>query len=157
MSVDTKVNVITNISAEHASNKDSQILIKHSKKTIEHLRENKITCKTILADAGFSSGENYKHLEDQGIEAFIPLHGTYQTHRGEFKYDGRRKGFVCPNGQILKAKYTKSDHGRKQVAYTSSKKYATTVHFAILASIQKASKSLCQLSINHNMNECSND
>lgn len=122
MSVDTQNNVITNISAEYASKKDSQILISHLNKTIERLEQNNITCTKLLADAGFSSGENYYALENKNIEAYIPLHGTYQTHRGDFKYDGRRKGFICPQGQVLKARYTKSDHGRKQVAYTSSKK-----------------------------------
>jgi len=122
MSVDTSSNVITNISAEFASKKDSQILIGHLNDTIERLDQNKLSCNKLLADAGFSSGENYQILEHKNIEAFIPLHGTYQSHRGDFKYDGRRKGFICPKGQVLKARYTKSDHGRKQVAYTSSKK-----------------------------------
>ncbi len=76
----------------------------------------------ILADAGFSSGENYAILDQMGIEAFILLYGTYETHRGDFRYDGRCNAFICPEGQILKPSYTKSGHGRKQVAYTSSKK-----------------------------------
>jgi hypothetical protein len=122
MSVDSFSNVITNITAEYASHKDSQILISHTNKTFQHLAQWKLDCNTLLADAGFSSGENYKHLADANIEAFIPLHGTYQSHRDNFKYDGRRKAFICQQGQVLKAKYTKSDHGRKQVAYTSSKK-----------------------------------
>ena len=121
MSVDTENNVITNISAEHASRKDSQLLIKNTKHTVQRLLENGLQVKTILADAGFSSGENYSMLEDMNIEAYIPLHGTYESHRGEFRYDGRRDAFICPEGQTIKAAYTKSDHGRKQVAYTSSK------------------------------------
>ncbi|MEL6988000.1 MAG: IS1182 family transposase [Bacteroidota bacterium] len=121
-SVDTQANVITNITAEYASQKDSQILIRHTNKTLSNLEDRGLSCNTILADAGFSSGENYKYLEEKKIEGFIPLHGTYQTHRDGFKYDGRRRAFICPQGQVLKAKYTKSDHGRKQMAYTSSKK-----------------------------------
>lgn len=122
MSVDVLNNVITNMSAEFASQKDSQIMMGHMNKTISRLTNNNLQCERILADAGFSSGENYHQLETLGLEAFIPLHGTYQSHRGDFKYDGRRRAFICPKGQILKARYTKSDHGRKQVAYTSSKK-----------------------------------
>jgi len=122
MAVDTQCNVITNISAEHASNKDSQILIKNTKQTMARLEDLGLNVEKILADAGFSSGANYAMLEELGLKAFIPLHGTYESHRGEFKYDGRRDGFICPQGQILKQSYTKSDNGRKSVAYTSSRK-----------------------------------
>lgn len=122
MSVDAMNNVITHISAEHSSNKDSQLLIKNTKATLAKLNDCGLEVETILADAGFSSGENYAMLEDLNLEAYIPLHGTYESHRGDFKYDGRRNAFICPQGQILKESYTKFDHGRKQVAYTSSKK-----------------------------------
>ena len=122
MSVDTQENVITNISAEHFSHKDSQILIKNTKQTMSRLEEVGLEMKKVLADAGFSSGENYAILEEMNIEAYIPLHGTYSTHREHFKYDGRRNAFICKEGQILKPSYTKWSDGRKQVAYTSSKK-----------------------------------
>jgi transposase len=122
MSTDIKNNVITNISAEFSSRRDSQVLIKATKQTMARLKENNIDLKTVLADAGYSSGENYALLEQMNIEAFIPLHGTYESHRGAFKYDGRRNAFICPNGQILKPAYIKNTNGRKQVAYTSSKK-----------------------------------
>ena len=122
MSVDTQENVVTNISAEHSSQRDSQILIKNTKQTMSRLEDVGLELKVILADAGFSSGENYALLEELNIEAFIPLHGTYSTHREHFKYDGRRNAFICREGQILKPSYTKWSDGRKQVAYTSSKK-----------------------------------
>lgn len=122
MSVDTQENVITHISAEHSSRKDSQLLIKNTRQTMSRLEEVGLEVKSILADAGFSSGENYAMLERMQIEAFIPLHGTYETDRAGFKYDGRRKGFVCTNGQILKHKYTKSASGKQTAVYRSKKK-----------------------------------
>lgn len=122
MSVDALNNVVTHISAEHASKKDSQLLIKNTKATRLKLQECGLDMTTLLADAGFSSGENYAMLEGMNLDAYIPLHGTYESHRDNFKYDGRRNAFICPQGQILKQKYTKFDHGRKQVAYVSSKK-----------------------------------
>lgn len=122
ISVDTLQNVITHVSAEHASNKDSIILLKQTKATIQNLNANGLQLKTLLADAGFSSGENYHTLENLNIDAYIPLHGTYQSHRDNFKYDGRRNAFICKEGQILYPRFTKNSDGRKQVAYTSSKK-----------------------------------
>ena len=122
MSVDTQENVITNISAEHSSHKDSQLLIKNTKQTLSRLEEVGLEVKSILADAGFSSGENYRMLEDLNLEAYIPLHGTYETDREGFKWDGRRKAFVCEKGQALKHKYTRFADGKKTAVYRSKKK-----------------------------------
>lgn len=122
MSVDTQENVITNITAEHSSKRDSQLLMRNTKKTIARLEDNGLAVKNILADAGFSSGENYKMLEELNLEAYIPLHGTYVSHRGAFKYDGRRNAFICPNGQALKPTYQKKAEGRPTSVYRSKKK-----------------------------------
>lgn len=122
MSVDTQCNVITNISAEFASKKDAQLLIRSVHKTAARLSDQGLEIKTVLADAGYSSGENYKILEQNNIEAYIPLHGTYKTHRPGFKYDGRRGGFLCQNGQLLKPTYSKFGEGRAMLMYRSKKK-----------------------------------
>lgn len=122
MSVDTQSNVITNISAEYSSKKDAQLLIKSVHKTAARLNDLGLEMKTVLADAGYSSGENYKILEQHNIEAYIPLHGTYKTHRKDFRYDGRRNGFICKNGQVLKPTYRKFGEGRPTVMYRSKKK-----------------------------------
>jgi len=122
MAVDTQENVITNISAEHASKKDSQLLIRNTKKVMSRLEEQGLEVTTILADAGFSSGENYKMLEDLEINALIAVHGTYETHRGEFRYDGRRNAFICPQGQIIRPAYYRKGEGRPTLMYRSKKK-----------------------------------
>lgn len=122
MSVDTQENVITNIAAEHASNRDSKLLMRNVHRTDAILEANGLTMCEVLADTAFSSGENYEMLEDMGITAFIPAHGTYVTHRGDLKYDGRRDAFICPNGQALKQTYSKAGEGRKVVVYRSKKK-----------------------------------
>ena len=126
MSVDTRSNVITNISAEFSSKKDAQLLIRNVHKTSARLSDHGLEMKTVLADAGYSSGENYKILEEHNIEAFIPLHGTYKTHREGFKYDGRRNGFICQNGQVLKPTYRKFGEGRPTIMYRSKKKKCDT-------------------------------
>ena len=121
MATDTKNNVVTNISAEHASKKDSQLLIKNTKQTISRLETYGIEVKNLLADAGFSSGENYAILEDLEIHAYIPLHGTYHTDRPGFKFDGRRNAFICGHNQIIKPTYTKHASGKHTVVYRSKK------------------------------------
>lgn len=122
MAVDTQENVITNISAEHASKKDSQLLIRNTKKVMSRLEDQGLKVDTILADAGFSSGENYKLLEVLKVNALMPVHGTYETHRGDFKYDGRKNAFICPNNQALKPTYYRKTEGRPTAVYRSKKK-----------------------------------
>lgn len=131
MSTDTQENVITNISAEYASKKDSQLLIRNTRKTLSRLEDTGLEVRRILADAGFSSGENYAMLEGMGLEAYIPLHGTYESHREGFKYDGRRNAFICKNGQIIKPAYTKSAAGKGTVVYRSKKKQCDECPFRI--------------------------
>lgn len=122
MSVDVQENVITNIAAEHASKKDSQLLIKNIYRTEAALNNQDLSMSNVLADTGFSSGENYQMLEQLKLTGYIPLHGTYVTDRDGFKYDGRRNAFICPQGQILKTTYTKAGEGRKVAVYRSKKK-----------------------------------
>jgi len=122
MSVDVQQNVITNIAAEHASNRDSKLLVRNVNRTDATLQANNLAMINVLADAAFSSGENYTMLEQMGITAYIPPHGTYETDREDFKYDGRRNAFICPQGQILKTTYTKAGQGRKVAVYRSKKK-----------------------------------
>lgn len=122
MSVDTFQSVITNVAAEYASQRDSKLLIRNVIRTDNVLRSNGLEMSQVLADTAFSSGENYAMLEEMGMEAFIPLHGTYVRDREDFKYDGRRNAFICTQGQALKPTYQKSGEGRKTTIYRSKKK-----------------------------------
>ncbi len=122
MSVDTLQSVITNIAAEYASQKDSKLLMRNVLRTENALAANGLEMSQVLADTGFSSGENYQLLEEMGLRAFIPLHGTYVSDREGFKYDGRRNAFICPQGLALKPSYNKSGEGRKTTVYRSKKK-----------------------------------
>ncbi len=122
MSVDTLNNMITNICADYSSKKDAQLLIKSVNQTTAKLKDLGIEVQQVLADAGYSSGENYKILEQDDIEAFIPMHGICKTHRPRFKYEGRRDEFICKNGQVLKPTYKKVGKGRSVLMYRSKKK-----------------------------------
>ena len=66
MSVDSNAHVIKNISAEHASKKDSRYLLDSVERTWSRLRNHDLDVEMILADTGFSSGENYYALKEWG-------------------------------------------------------------------------------------------
>ena len=66
MGVDTAHHVITHIGAAFADKKDSQCLQDVTFKLKERLQKEGLIWESILADTGYSSGENYAFLEGLG-------------------------------------------------------------------------------------------
>jgi len=101
MAVDTSHHLITHVGADYANKKDNQSL----QAVIGHLqnRLNKqgLLWRNILADAGYSSGENYAFLEKRGLENFIPAHGTYKGGPEGFVYHREGDYWQCPQGQSI--------------------------------------------------------
>ena len=79
--------------------RDSQCLSSILKQTKERLQSFNLGLKALLADAGYCSGENYALLEREGIEAFIPIHGTYKGEPEGFIYDREGDCWIWPNGK----------------------------------------------------------
>jgi transposase len=109
LSVDTANHVITNIQADHADKKDSRYLRSIVENTCKRLGKLGINVESVLADAGFSSGENYKRLEEMGIRAYIPVHGQYEGGRDGFTYEKEADRWKCPNNKYLTFKKIKPD------------------------------------------------
>ncbi len=70
IAVDTAHHVITQIESHHASKKDSQCLSSLVKNTLDNLQQNDLVVEEVLADAGYSSGEALKALEDNHITGY---------------------------------------------------------------------------------------
>jgi hypothetical protein len=70
----------------------------------------------VLADAGYSNGEQLQACEDGGITPLVPVNRGV-NNQGEyfaasaFKYDPRRDVYQCPAGQLL---HFKTIHNRKK-------------------------------------------
>lgn len=122
MGVDTKHNVITHMSAELAHRKDSRYLIKTAKATVNRLSKMGTKVDTILADTGFSSGENYATLEALGLNSFIPVHGTFKEKRDGFHYDQVLDVYTCSQNHKLEFRQTDKSGGYTKKRYLSSKK-----------------------------------
>jgi transposase len=121
LSVDTANHVITNIQANYSDKKDSRYLIDIVRNTNQRLRKNDLKMKRVLADAGYSNGENYKYLESINVEGFIPLHGQYEGIRKGFVYEPEQDRWRCRNGKYVtfrKIKYQKG-HPEKHYLTTS--------------------------------------
>ena len=111
MSVDTAHHVITHIRANHADRKDSLNLIDIARQTRRRLKRQDLVMDTILADTGYSNGENYKYLEYNGITGYIPTHGQYEGTREGFEYEAEHDRWRCSQGKYAtfrKIKYQKN-------------------------------------------------
>ncbi len=101
MSVDTAHHVITSMEADYADKHDSRSLIGIVDKLQRRLRRYELEMENVLADAGYSSGENYADMEQRGLSAYIPPHGTYKGGPDGFTYHKDADYWLCPQGKQL--------------------------------------------------------
>jgi hypothetical protein len=121
MAVDTENNVITHISAEHASKKDSRLLLDVTEAALDRLESFGLSTSTILADAAFSSGENYFVLNHWGLNSFIPIHCGFKKERAGFHYHPKGDYYTCTEGQKLHFKHCGKAAGYLKKRYFSLK------------------------------------
>lgn len=123
ISVDAAHHVITQIQSDHADKKDSQCLPSLLTNTIENLREHGVEVEEVFADAGYSSGEALKALEENNIIGYIPNFGQYKPSREGFTYDEENDRYTCQRGAHLPfKKLTTTSLGYKMKVYRSSAK-----------------------------------
>ncbi len=119
VAVDTGRHTITHVQADR---KDNQCLPRLLEGLTHRLQSLHLGCGTVLADAGYSSGENYALLEQEGITAFIPPHGTYKGAPEGFTYDKEGDCWVCPQGKkatFRKVKVEPKGNIKKKVYLTT--------------------------------------
>ena len=97
MAVDTGHHVITHIQAHFADKKDSQCLQDITYKLKHRLKLQGLLWHNLVADTGYSSGENYSFLEKLGLQSYIPPHGTYKGGPEGFKYVEEGDYWLCQN------------------------------------------------------------
>jgi transposase len=102
MVVDTAQHVITHIQADAADEKDSRHLLTLVDRAATRLRTLGLPLRSVLADAGFGSGNNYAGLESRNIEGFVSLFGQYTPIREPFTYDPKEDVYRCSYGAVLK-------------------------------------------------------
>lgn len=87
--------------------------------------------KTVVADAGYGSEENYEFMEKEGIEAFVKYNFFHKEQKRKMKdnifltqnlfYNPQEDYFVCPMGQHL----NKIGQGKR----TSANGYVSTITY----------------------------
>ena len=123
VSVDTAHHVITQIQTDHADKRDSQCLPSLLNNTIENLQEQGLQIEEVFADAGYSSGEALRSLEEGNIIGYIPNFGQYKPSREGFVYDKENDRYTCSRGVHLPfKKIITTSLGYRMKVYRSSVK-----------------------------------
>lgn len=99
LSVDTGHHVITDIQAYTADKKDSQCLQDITPRLKKRLSTEGFIWQNLVADTGYSDGENYAFLEKEGLTSYIPPHGTYKGSPDGFIYHKEGDYYQCPQGK----------------------------------------------------------
>ena len=110
LSVDTAHHVITDIGAYHADKKDNQCLQDITLRLKNRLNSQGLLWLNLLADTGYSDGENYQFLEQLGLASYIPPHGTYKGGPTGFVYHQEGDYYICPQGKEIPFKKVFLDH-----------------------------------------------
>jgi len=121
MSVDSSHHVITDIGAEFADQKDSQHLQKITQRLRNRLAQQGVLMHNVLADAGYSSGENYAFFEEIGLQSYIPPHGQYKGGPKGFNYHPEGNYWECSQGKRVKYQKTFDEKGVKKNRYTTKR------------------------------------
>ena len=102
IAVDTAHHVITHAETFTADGKDCRDLINITQQLQARLQQHGLAIDKLLADAAYSSGENYQYLEQNNITAYIPLLGDALSGSEGFLYDEQNDWYICRNNKILK-------------------------------------------------------
>ncbi|NRA10851.1 MAG: transposase [Crocinitomicaceae bacterium] len=121
MSVHTANHVITDIGADFANQKDSQHLQKITLRLRERLNKQGLLMHNVLADAGYSSGENYAFFEELGLKSYIPPYGQYKGGPEGFIYHREANYWECSQGKRVEFRKTFEDKGVKKNQYTTKR------------------------------------
>lgn len=117
ISVDIAKQIITDAHVYHADRHDSRNLQDITLRLKKRLNEHGILWYNILADAGYSSGENYAFLENQGIQSYIPQHGTYKGGPDGFTLIKEGNYWLCSQNKKVTFRKQKNVKGSLQNHY----------------------------------------
>ena len=95
-------------------------------KTHSTLQRAGLPLQCLLADGGFSSGENYASLEGRALQAYIASNGVYQPQRSSFTYDEQGDMFTCSQGKVLHRQGIRMANGSSSYSYYAKRRDCQT-------------------------------
>ncbi len=121
ISVDTAHHVITDAQAYHADRADSENLEDATLRLKKRLEKEGLLWRNVLADAGYSSGENYAFLEKENMVSYIPPHGTYKGGPEGFTFVKEGNYWLCPGGKKVTFRVRRAEKGNWKDYYLTKR------------------------------------
>lgn len=119
VAVDTAHHVLTSIAADFADKHDSRSLVGIVDPLVRRLKNQGLKVENILADTGYSSGENYADMEQREITAYIPPHGTFKGGPDGFIYHKEGDYYACRNGKQARFRKVKMEKETEKRHYAT--------------------------------------
>jgi transposase len=158
--ISTNNQFITNVSI-HQKTTDTNTLIAH---TQQHKDWYGKAPQSITADAGYGSEENYQHLGDEGITAYVK-HNAFDRNQkktirnkkpfspDKLYYNPGKDHYICPMGQQMKNIGLLSRKTTTGFTQTISRYQATNCEGCPLRGVCHKAKGNRVIEINHNLNQ----
>jgi transposase len=92
---------------------------------VAHFKNLKVKPKRMIGDSGYGSEENFKELEEAGVESYLKYSGynaeiknkLHPFSKDKFNYDPDQDNYTCPKGTILNLESVKDQHKKEIKIY----------------------------------------
>ena len=111
--VDSQHGVVTAAMGDYGNRKDPQSFPELLAKARKNLGKFDLSIKEVLADGGYTSGENISLCEQAGITAYIPNPSNYTPDRPGFIYNEQEDRYECSQGEYLTYRSTQTRENTK--------------------------------------------
>ena len=120
--VDSQHGVVTAAMGDYGSRKDPQSFPELLAKARKNLDKFDRQIKELLADGGYTSGDNIALCEQAGITAYIPNPSNYTPVRPGFIYNEQEDRYECSQGEYLTYRSTGIRGNKETRIYRTSAK-----------------------------------
>lgn len=120
--VDSQHGVVTAAMGDYGSRKDPQSFPELLAKARENLANFDRQIKEVLADGGYTTGNNISLCEQAGITAYMPNPSNYTPVRPGFTYNEQEDRYECSQGEYLLYRSTETSGNRETRIYRTSAK-----------------------------------
>lgn len=116
----------------------------------------------VVADSGYGSEQNYQHLENKGIEAFVKYNYFHKEQKRNYQknafvaanlfYNQENDFYVCPMGQRMDKRYTSNRKTELGFDYQVSIYQPQNCKGCPLRGMCHKAKANRSIEVNHNLN-----
>lgn len=118
--VDSQHGVVTAAMGDYGDRKDLHSFPELLAKAHENLAGFDLSLQEVLADSGYSTGDNISLCEQAGMTPYMPNPSNYTPERPGFTYNEQEDRYECSQGEYLTYRSTDTSGNRKKRIYRAS-------------------------------------